>query len=133
MALVIGVYKRPADFYGRANFVEGTVRDRQDGHLVFDSLGTTLTVPAAETVVEPGDSAIMVVRPEMVEIDSPDAHVEGIVRRSAYLGHMIEYEVEVGGQLLSLVENDPRRDVIHSEGQPVRVRFLEECLYILPK
>ena len=49
------------------------------------------------------------------------------------LGHMIECEVEVGGQLLSPLENDPRRDVIHSEGQPVRVRFLENCLYILLK
>jgi iron(III) transport system ATP-binding protein len=132
------IYRRPrtrfvADFIGRANFVEGIVRDREDGRLIFDSLGTTLTVPAPEAAIETGDTAIMIVRPEMVEIDSPEAHVEGIVRRSAYLGNMIEYEVEVGGQLLSLVENDPRRDVIHTEGQPVRVRFLEDCLYILPK
>ena len=73
------------------------------------------------------------IRPEMVEIDSPQAQVAGIVRRALYLGNVIEYDVEVGGQLLSLVERDPRRTEIHAEGQAVKVRFLEDCLYVLPK
>ena len=38
----------------------------------------------------------------MVEIDSPQAQVEGTVRRAAYLGNVIEYDVEVGGQLLTV-------------------------------
>jgi len=131
------VYRRPrtrfvADFIGRANFVEATVRDRRDGHLVLDALGTTLVAltPAAE--IAPGAAATLVIRPEMVEMDSPQAQVAGIVRRSAYLGNVIEYDVEVGGQLLSLVERDPRHIEIHPEGQAVKVRFLEDCLYVLP-
>jgi len=132
------IYRHPrtrfvADFIGRANFVTGTVRGSQNGRLALDALGTSMTVAAPEGRFETGETVTMVVRPEMVEIDSPQAHVEGIVRRSAYLGNVIEYVVEVGGQLLSLVENDPRRSTIHPEGQPVNVRFLEDCLYVLPK
>jgi len=41
--------------------------------------------------------------------------------------------MEVAGQLLSLIERDPRRTEIHPEGQTVKVRFLEDCLYVLPK
>ena len=47
------IYRRPrtrfvADFIGRANFVEATVRDRRDGHLIVDVLGTTLTAAAPD-------------------------------------------------------------------------------------
>jgi iron(III) transport system ATP-binding protein len=132
------IYRRPAtrfvaDFIGRANFVEATVRDRQDGGLTLDALGTTLTALAPAAALRPGDAATLVIRPEMVEIDSPQAHVAGIVRRAAYLGNVIEYDVEVAGQLLSLIERDPRRTEIHPEGQTVKVRFLEDCLYVLPR
>jgi hypothetical protein len=69
----------------------------------------------------------------MVEIGPPEAQVEGIVRRSTYLGNVVEYDVEVAGQLLALVEYDPRHTTIYSEGQSVQLRFLEDCLYVLPK
>jgi hypothetical protein len=73
------------------------------------------------------------VRPEMVEIDSPQSQVTGIVQRATYLGNVVEYDVEVEGHLLALVEYDPRHTTIHAEGQAVRLRFLEDCLYVLPE
>jgi iron(III) transport system ATP-binding protein len=132
------VYRAPqtrfvADFIGRANFVQATVREQRDGQLVLDALGATLTALAPTSEIHTGETVTLVVRPEMVEIDSPQAQTEGIVRRAAYLGNVIEYDVEVGGQLLALAEHDPRRVTIHPEGQPVKVRFLEDCLYVLPK
>lgn len=56
------------------------------------------------------------------------------MRLSAYLGSMIEYvvEVEVEGQTLSLVENDPRRTTIHDAGEEVQLKFLDDCLYVVP-
>ncbi len=131
------VYRAPqtrfvADFIGRANFVQATVRERRNGQLVLDALGTTLTAPTSTQYAQ-GQVVTLVARPEMIEIDSPQAQVQGVVRRAAYLGNVIEYDVEVGGQLLSLVEHDPRRTTIHPEGQAVKVRFLEDCLYVLPK
>jgi iron(III) transport system ATP-binding protein len=134
----IEIYRRPqtrfvADFIGRANFVEATVRDALDGQLVVDALGTTMTVAAPPGAFKEGQSALIVVRPEMVEIDHPEAQVEGIVRIANYLGDVVEYDVEVSGQLLALVENDPRHTTIHPEGEMVRLRFLEDCLYVLPE
>ncbi len=132
------VYRRPqtrfvADFIGRANFVEGTVRERRDGVLVVEALGATMAAPAPAETFGPGERVTLVIRPEMVELDSPQAHVAGIVRRASYLGSVVEYDVEVAGQLLSLVERDPRHTEVHPEGQPVKVRFLEDCLYVLPR
>jgi iron(III) transport system ATP-binding protein len=131
------IYRQPqtrfvADFIGRANFVEGTVRERRDGQLVVDALGATLTVPAAKGDFHQDQAATLVVRPEMVRIDVPESHVEGIVRRATYLGNVIEYDVEVAGQLLALVEYDPRHTTVHAEGQAVRLHLLEDCLYVLP-
>ncbi len=80
-----------------------------------------------------GTGATLVARPEMIEIDPARGQVEGIVRRAAYLGNVIEYDVEVGGQLLTVVEHDPRQITIHPEGETVKVRFLEDCLYVLPE
>ncbi len=132
------IYRRPrtrfvADFIGRANFVEATVRDRSDGHLVVDALGTTLTAAAPSAGFGIGQPATLVVRPEMVEINPSEPAVTGIVRRAAYLGNVIEYEIEAGGQMLAVVERDPRRMALTPEGQEVGLRFLEDCLYVLPK
>ncbi len=132
------IYRRPrtrfvADFIGQANFVEAIVRDREDGHLIVDVLGTTLTAAAPMAGFDIGQTATLVVRPEMVEINPSQPAVTGVVRRAAYLGNVIEYDIEAGGQLLSVVERDPRRMTLTPEGQEVGLRFLEDCLYVLPK
>jgi iron(III) transport system ATP-binding protein len=133
-----GIYRRPsnrfvADFIGRANFVQGTVKGLENGRLTVEVLGSSHTVPAAHNNFQIGQEVTLVVRPEMVMIDPPaDAHATGIVREAAYLGSMVEYDVEVNGQLLSLVENDPRRTIIHSEGEQVAIQFLDDCLYVIP-
>jgi iron(III) transport system ATP-binding protein len=144
------IYRRPrtrfvADFIGRANFVEATVADRRNGQLVVDALGVTLTVPAPDGELRGGATMTLVLRPEMIEImetaGAPNTQhairstqsASGIVRRATYLGNVIEYEVEVGGQALALIERDPRRTEIHPEGQAVKLQFLEDCLYVLPK
>jgi iron(III) transport system ATP-binding protein len=134
----VEIYRRPltrfvADFIGRANFVESTVRDVLDGHLVVEAFGATMTVAAPIGTFKEGQPALLVVRPEMVEIDHAQGQVEGVVRIVNYLGNVVEYDIEVNGQLLALVENDPRHIVVHPEGATVRLRFLEDCLYVLPE
>jgi iron(III) transport system ATP-binding protein len=132
------IYRRPrtrfvADFIGRANFVTATVRDREDGHLVVDALGTTLTAASPATGFGIGQRATLIVRPEMVEIDPAQPVTTGLIRRAAYLGNLIEYDIEAEGQMLAVVERDPRRMTLHAEGQSVGLRFLEDCLYVLPE
>ncbi len=97
-----------ADFIGRANFVNGTVLSQLDGKVVIDIMGQRLTVDAAQDDYTTDAEVTVVVRPEMMNLNPPNPHVEGVVRRAAYLGDVVEYDVEVHGQLLALVENDPR-------------------------
>jgi len=121
-----------ADFIGRANFVEGVVRGKDGDQLVVDALGTTVHAPASQDSLEAGSMALLVIRPEMVQLDPSQGQVPGIVRRATYLGSIIEYDVEVQNQLLSLVEHDPRQATVYPEGQQVWLQFLEDCLYVLP-
>jgi iron(III) transport system ATP-binding protein len=131
------IYRHPqtrfiADFIGRANFITGIVKSQQDGQLDVDFFGHTMTVHAAESQYATGAEVTVVVRPEMMELNPSVAHVEGVVRTASYLGNVTEYEVEVAGQILALVESDPRHITIHQPGEAVQVRFLEDCLYVLP-
>ncbi|MCP4428141.1 MAG: ABC transporter ATP-binding protein [Chloroflexi bacterium] len=132
------IYRRPnnrfvADFIGKANFVTGKVQGMENGRLSVNTLGGNYSVSAAADEFQAGQEVTLVIRPEMAQINpNGDAHAEGIVRQSAYLGNVIEYEVEVAGELLSLVEHDPRRTTIYSEGEKIQVKFLDDCLYVIP-
>jgi iron(III) transport system ATP-binding protein len=134
----IETYRHPqsrfvADFIGRANFIEGVVKSQLDGKVVIDMMGQSLTVDAAGDSYQAEAEVTVVVRPEMIDLNPGEAHGQGIVRRASYLGDVVEYDVEVGEQLLALVESDPRHKVIHEVGESVGVGFLEDCLYVLPQ
>ncbi len=131
------VYRRPAsrfvaDFIGRANFVTAMVRDQRNGTLVMDALGAVVNVPAPAEDIPTGAVVTLVVRPEMVEVDSAQPHAEATVRRSAYLGNVVESDLEVGDHLLTVAEHDPRHAHVHEEGSAVPIRLVEDCLYVLP-
>ena len=132
------IYRRPinrfvADFIGKANFVDGVVEGVVNGRLLINALSNTFTIHTDSSIFQVGQKVTLVVRPEMILINPVQgAHNSGIVRQSAYLGSMIEYVVEVEGQLLSLVDNDPRHTTIHSAGEEVQLSFLDDCLYVVP-
>ncbi len=134
----IEIYRHPksrfvADFIGRANFISGVVQGWKDGRLTVTFMDRLLVVAAAEDEYKTGTAVTIVVRPEMMQLNPADgAHVDGIVRRASYLGDVVEYDVQVGEQLLSLVESDPRHLDIHPEETAVQIKFLEDCLYALP-
>ncbi len=134
----IEIYRHPksrfvADFIGRANFISGVVQGWRNGRLTVNFMDRTLTVAAAEDEYGVETAVTIVVRPEMMELNPANgAHVDGIIRRASYLGDVVEYDVEVGGQLLSLVESDPRHLTIYPKGEAVQIKFLEDCLYALP-
>jgi ABC-type Fe3+/spermidine/putrescine transport system ATPase subunit len=80
----------------------------------------------------PGARITLIARPEMIQV-RPEGAFGGVVRRATYLGDVVDYEVEVGGQLLTAAESDPRRiTTIHPEGSQVNIDLLADCLHILP-
>jgi iron(III) transport system ATP-binding protein len=129
------VYRRPAtrfvaDFIGRANFVEGLV-ERADGTDTVDVslFGNVLSVPAAAGQ-RPGQTAVVVLRPESIRVGVGD--LRGRVRRATFLGPMAEYEVEVGDEVLLVVDPEWMGRGLHELGDEVSWSVRPEQAYALP-
>ena len=132
----IELYRHPrtrfvAGFIGRANFVPGMVKSLEHGVLVVEALQRPLRTTTVQDHHAPGEEVILIVRPEMIKV-MDHAPVTGIVRRATYLGDSVDYDVEVNGQLLTAIETDPTRMVIHPEGSQVGLEFHEDCIHVLP-
>jgi iron(III) transport system ATP-binding protein len=139
----VEIYQRPAnafvaDFIGRANFLDGRVRSVGERQVDVDIMGHLLSIPKPLTPLTSGQDVQLVLRPEAVEmlneVNGEHEHsFVGIVRRVAYLGSVIDYDIEVGGALVDVVVYDPRRKAIHAEGDEVNLAIITEATYLLPK
>ena len=133
----VQIYRFPnskfvANFIGRANFLDGKVISQKETELVAEVFGKKINLACSKQVFSKGDSIILIVRPEMMKIKKSGEVFEGIVRRAVYLGDCIEYDVEVAGNLLTVVENDPNILEMFAEGEQVTVGIIENCVQILP-
>jgi iron(III) transport system ATP-binding protein len=133
----VDLYQRPnspfvADFIGTANFLDATVVGRSGRSHEVDFKGHRLNIPNSGQDYTPGTPVTIVARPEGVELHD-EAGMPGTVGRVAYLGAVIDYDVELDGQTVSVVVYDPRRKALRPEGSPVKLQFIEESLYLLPK
>src|SRR4051812_40849336 len=98
------LYQRPAtrfiaDFIGNANLLPVTLARSRDGIGEVSLGGTTLLVP--DRGLAPG-AAVLAVRPEAIRIyreADATAGLGGVVRKAAYLGNHMEYEVALDGLL----------------------------------
>jgi iron(III) transport system ATP-binding protein len=131
------VYRFPnshfvANFIGRANFIPGTVRTIERGSVVIEALGKTLVVTNPRTDLYIGEKVTIIVRPEAVKVQPSNGIYEGLVRRAVYLGNLIEYDMEVSGQLITGVETDPTRMDVIPVGSKVSIGFVESCIQVLP-
>jgi len=133
----VEVYRYPnsrfvADFIGRANFVDGIVikHDKQSYQIL--SLGKTLEIKNVKQDFNTEDKVTLIVRPEMVTVKKSGGTYKGEVKRATYLGDVIEYVVDVAGQMLTGVETDPHQMVLFQVGDTVSVSFAEDCIQVLP-
>jgi len=130
------VYRRPvnalvADFIGKANLLPARVVGVSSDRLDLEVLGRSLSIPSAHGAYRVGESATLLVRPEailLVECCSEGS--PGRVRRTAYLGPLVEYDVDVADMTLCLTQYDPRQ--VYPVGAEVRVQLVREALYVLP-
>jgi len=108
------LYRRPtsafvAGFIGRANLLHGMVRGVADGVASLDVGGEMLAMPA-EGVPAPGNRVNVVIRPESIAIQKSGQGPAAVVQTRTYLGDKIEYEVNFGGQALTIVRFNPAED-----------------------
>ncbi|MBI1877238.1 MAG: ABC transporter ATP-binding protein, partial [Chloroflexi bacterium] len=132
------IYRRPrttfvADFIGRANFVEATVNNLNGDNVAVEALGQRLTVSKPDRALQAGQTVKLVIRPEAIQVVEQSGQYRGVVRWASYLGSVIEYDIEVAGQLLSIINSDPRHTIIHPPGHEVGLYLLEDCVYVLPE
>jgi iron(III) transport system ATP-binding protein len=133
----VQIYRFPnsrfvADFIGRANFVPGEVLEKIDSRLIVNALGETVQLANIRHEFTSRTPVTLIVRPEMIRIKKTGESFKGIIRRAVYLGDVIEYDVEVSGQLLTGLETDPHVLNLFPEGEQVTVGFAEGCIQVLP-
>ncbi len=133
----VQVYRFPnsrfvADFIGRANFVPGEVRERYDSKLSVNVFGETLELTNIQRDFRQLEPVTLIIRPEMIRIKKSGELFKGLIRRAVYLGDVIEYDVEVNGQLLTGLETDPYVMELFPVGEQVTVGYAEGCIQVLP-
>jgi hypothetical protein len=94
-------------------------------------LGRVLRLPVPDNPSPSGASVTLLVRPEAILVARSGDGYRGSVRRTAYLGPVVEYDVEVDGVVLAATQYDPRE--VYTVGTEVRVQLVTEALYVLPK
>ena len=132
------VYRQPANefvanFIGRANFVDGEVAGVKGDRLVVKALGGLLDIPQPADERHVGEPVRLVVRPEAIKIDEPEGGFPAVVKRSSYLGELIEYDLEIGGQVLIATESDVVRAEVYPQGKKITIGFHKNAVYCLPK
>src|SRR5262249_8807531 len=114
----------------KANFVPAQVLGVSPERLDLDVLGRPLSICRLDRVPRIGERVTLLARPEAILLNGR-AGYPCRVCRTAYLGSIVEYDVDVAGTLLTLTQYDPRQ--VHPVGSAVHVQLVEEALYLLPE
>ena len=130
------VYLRPAsvfvaDFIGRANFIKGEVKGRDEHGLAVELYGTVLHITNyAKKQFAVGDTVSAVVRPESVTVGT-EGQFEGDIVMSAFMGAHQEYRVKLGDIVLDAEQLNPMGGKLFAENEHVSIRLHEDSIYIV--
>jgi len=140
------IYENPrsqevADFVGTSNFVKGRVIELMEDQVrLRTEEGLLLTVERQkEASVAIGSNILLNIRPESIQISYPNETppdgnwIEGTVRTSAYLGSLVQYEVEISGEKRMKVNVvNPRKKTLFRDGERVSIAFSSEDVVLIP-
>ena len=130
------VYLRPAsvfvaDFIGRANFIQGEVKGRDEHGLAVELYGRVLHIQNyADKQFAVGDTVTAVVRPESVTVGM-EGQFEGDIVMSAFMGAHQEYRVKLGDIVLDAEQLNPMGGKLFAENEHVSIRLHEDSIYIV--
>jgi iron(III) transport system ATP-binding protein len=134
------IYSRPAnrfvaDFIGRVNFFAGRVVSGGSGDIEVEfSGGSKKTFTGRQGNFPGGKEITVTVRPESLRLGGEGAGImAGIVTKSVYLGQLVEYEIDTGGDKPVLaVTYDPVEQGFFKPGERVGMDFSSLSAHILP-
>lgn len=134
----VEIYDQPncrfvANFIGKANFIDGTLK-RMDGETaVVEVNGTEFFIPAPGKMegVTVGGPCCMAVRPESIDLKAGEGALTGKVTRATFYGAKVEYEVELNGQPIIVEIYNPQLSQRFTEGEVVNIALNERCVRVL--
>jgi iron(III) transport system ATP-binding protein len=138
------IYSRPAnrfvaDFIGRVNFFTGNIvspdiEESGDVEIEFPG-GGRKTLAGREGPFKRGEKITLTVRPESLRLRGAAGQsvFGGTVIKSVYLGQLVEYEIDWGGEKPVLaVSYDPADQGFFKTGEQVGIDFSAPASHILP-
>jgi len=133
--------KEVADFVGTSNFFSAKVIEIIKDQVRVRTEEGFLLIAGAQDIgsITIGSNLLLNIRPESFqifyphEIPSDENRIEGIVKTSAYLGSLVQYEVEVsGGKKVKVNMVNPRKKAVLKEGERVSITFSSEDIVAIP-
>lgn len=121
-----------ANFIGRANFVPAVVKKQREQDLTVKALDEVITIKNIKSNFAEDAKVTLIIRPEMTRIKKTGELFKGTIRRAVFLGDVIEYDVEIQGQIITGLETDPYVMDLFPEGEQITVGFAEGCIQALP-
>ncbi len=133
------IYRYPesvyvANFVGSANFLKATVTGVDTGGAVeIDTAMGRLKMTAPRKTYHPGEKVVALIRPENLSVVFPEDRqqasenglFEGKIIKRAYLGALITYTIEVGGETLTVNVPNPTEKELRSPGDEVLIKLPE--------
>ena len=127
-----------AGFVGKVAFfpvavVETGPAGATDSECVVEYKGRHVSVKRWEGVLRAGDRAVLMARPESLELAAPgEGWLDGTVTTNVYLGSTLEsYLATEYGEIQALIDN-PAGKRIYKEGERVSVRWNPALVKVLP-
>ena len=123
-----------ADFIGRANLIDGVVKDEEDGYMSVDSAIGDISCQKKPGTA-PGEAVVLCIRPEFIRVAAGDGEAgrnvfHGAVESLVFVGEVYEGEIRVGDTLL-LTRIEPFADL--HEGDPVALTLdPDHCFTVAP-
>ncbi|SFB03542.1 ABC transporter ATP-binding protein [Clostridium frigidicarnis] len=118
-----------ADFIGTANFINGTIKEINDGKAVIDATGTILTVKYSGSK-SVGDECKIVLRPEAMEIGDAGLF-KGTVTSSTFMGAFQDYAIKIGEDEIKCENFNPKIKKVYEEGAEVYINFSTDNIHVI--
>ncbi len=130
------IYRYPktrfvADFIGRANFLPAVVSSAQHGSTSLTVMGRQVDT-RAPFEIGAGATVTVMLRPEALTLRADASLPQGVIEQAMYLGTEIEYMVRLDDIVITIVDNDPRKQHMFAEGETVGIDFIPEAVHLLP-
>jgi len=133
------LYRRPASefvagFIGRANLIAARVESAGAGAVEVAVHGWRLRIAAEPAGLAAGAAVRLVIRPETIALlPAPAGHgVPGTIVSRTFLGEKVEYQIQVGDELVQVTEYNPRDAGALGAGTAVGLVLPDRGVQLLP-